>query len=173
MRGALYSLMTKHATVFSENFAAITAEPFDIVPRPDEQPMPNESDNPLSEYVRSAMQEDGLTAEAVAKMSTRRKGSPGIARSTVQQIVQGKTPNPGIFTLRDLAWGINKPLDIILKKALGDTAADVSSAATEFADLAELYEQLPLPERRGIKRYFLQVLEREMRRILRQLAERD
>src|SRR5688572_31043997 len=135
MRSALYPLMTKHATVFSEKITAITAADFAIVRPPENQSMPRESDNPLSEYVRSVMLENGLSADAVAKMSKRRGGT--IGRSTIQQIVQGKTPNPGIHTLKELAWGINRPLEELLARALGKQIGEIhNAAAQDFATLA-------------------------------------
>jgi len=157
--------MKNNATVFSVDDAVITAPRFVIVPPPKNKVMANESDNPLSEYVRQVMRDNGLSAEAVAKTAKSRGGE--IGRSTVQQIVQGKTPNPGIFTLQDLALGLSVPLEELLTKALGRRVGETQGpAATEFATLADLYRQLPLPEQRAVKRYYLQALEREMRRCL-------
>lgn len=164
--------MNNRATTFLAKDAKIPALNLAIVPPPEKISMSNESDNPLSDYVRAAMIEQGLSAADVARNSKRRKGD--IKRSTIQAIVQGITPNPGVLTLRDLAWGINRPVEIVLAKALGRALAHIQGAPpSEFASIIDLYQQLPLTEQRGIKRYYLQALERELRRILTQLAEPD
>lgn len=116
------------------------------------------------------MAEHGLSAEMVSKAALRQGHE--IARPTISQIVNGKTPSPGIVTLAALAAGINRPLEEVLEKALGKPVVELR-LPRDFAVLADLYSQLPLPEQRGIKRYKLQTLEREMRRILTQLSESD
>ena len=160
--------MKSNATVFSVNDAAIAATKFAIVPPPKNKPMPDESDNPLGEYVRAVMLENGLSAEAVSKIAAR--NGYEIGRATIGQIVNGKTPNPGIHTLAALAAGVDRPLEELLAQALGRRIG-AGQLPSDFAALADLYRQLPLAEQRGVRRYYLQVLEREMRRILTRLAE--
>jgi len=110
------------------------------------------------------MRENNLTALDVHKNSKRRGGD--IARSTVQMIVQGKTPNPGILTLRDLAWGLMRPLDEVIANALGQTAVENTGfLKSEWANVWEMAKDLPLGEQRVFKRY-VQMLEREVRRSL-------
>lgn len=132
--------------------------------------MEEESDNPLGDYVRSVMQENGLSAQDVSNIALRKEYE--IGRATIGQIVNGKTPNPGIHTLDALAAGIDRPLEILLEKALGRTIGD-EQVSPDFATLSDLYQQLPLTEQRGVKRYWLQALEREMRRILTRLSGSD
>lgn len=167
MRAALYTRMKKCATIFLADVAVIPAEDFGIVREPSNNPMPAEPENALADYVRRVMQENGLSAEAVSKLAKRRGGS--LPRSTVQQIVLGGTPNPGVHTLKLLAWGLSRPVEEVIAVALGTPSVQSS----DFANLEELYRQLTLPDQRGVKRYWLQVMEREMLRLLKQQAETD
>lgn len=162
--------MKSNATVFSEKVAAIAATRFAIVRPPKNKTMSNDSDNPLSEYVRGVMLENGLSAQNVADIAKRKRYE--IGRATVSQIVNGKTPNPGIHTLDALAAGIDRPLEVLLAKALERPIGE-APMPNDFTTLADLYKQLPSAEQRGVKRYYLQALEREMRRILTRLAESD
>ena len=164
--------MKSNATVFSVDDAVIPAAKFAIVREPKNKPMADESDNPLSEYVREVMRENDLSAETVSK-NAKRAGAR-IARATVQQIVSGATPNPGIHTLNALALGIKQPLEVLLAKALGRPIGELKGGASgDFGNLADLFDQLPAAEQRGVRRYYLQALEREMRRILTRLAGSD
>lgn len=161
--------MKMNATVFLGKVAEIAAGGFDIVPNPKQNPMTDESDNPLSDYLRRVMAENGLSSEAVSQAAERRNYQ--IARATVGQILNGKTPNPGIHTLEALAAGLNRPFEELLSKAIGRPIGE-SQLPADFAMLADLYRQLPLTEQRLVRRFYLQVLEREMRRILTQLPRR-
>lgn len=135
-------------------------------PEPPDVPMAtNRVLDSFKDYVVRVMRENNLSAEDVAKNSKRRGGS--IARPTVQMFVQGKTPNPGIITLRDLAWGLLRPLDEVMAEALGENIADqVGFSRSELANLYDIGKDLPVSEQRIFRRY-VQMLEREMRRLLR------
>lgn len=110
------------------------------------------------------MREKGLTFVEVERLSKRRGGT--IGKSTVQQIALGKTPNPGILTMRDLAWGLGRPLDELTRAALGETPEESSAfQKSEWAALWEMSTLLALGDQRIVKR-FLQMLEREIRRLL-------
>lgn len=155
------------STVFIAEKDAIPATDLVIVPaasEPSDPPMRNSVQDSLRDYVLRVMRESNLTALDVHKNSKRRGGD--IARSTVQMIVQGKTPNPGIITLRDLALGLMRPLDEVITNALGQTAVENSGfLKSELANVWEVLKDLPLGEQRMFKRY-VQMLEREARRVL-------
>lgn len=161
------------STVFSEKLAAITEGRSDRVNLSPDQQMPKPPpENPLGDYVRRVMQENGLDYVRVSKIAGRR-GAP-IGKSAIQQIVQGSTTNPGIYTVRALALGLGRPVEELIAVALGTPVVDTNSyKASDWANLAELYRQLPLPEQRGFKRYCIQAMEREIRRILTQQSEQD
>lgn len=158
---------------FSEKSAAIAEGHFDIVPRSLNTQMPDTPrNNPLGDYVREVMQKNEMDYVSVSRMAYKRGYQ--IGKTAIQQIVQGHTTNPGIYTVRALAAGLGRPVEELLAAAYGVPAADTAAYRTsDFANLAELYRQLPLPEQRGFKKYWLQVMEREIRRQLTQLSESD
>lgn len=124
-----------------------------------------ESENPLGDYVRRVMQENGLDYVRVSKMAGKRGAA--IGKTAIQQIVQGSTTNPGIYTVRALALGLGRPIEELIAAALGIQPTDTGTyKSSDFANLDAMYHQLPLPEQRGFKRYYLQVMEREIRRLL-------
>lgn len=163
--------MIIRSTAFSEKIAVITEVGSDIVPSPSQNLMAETpSNNPLGDYVRRVMQENGLDYVRVSKMASKRGSS--IGKTAVQQIVQGHTTNPGIYTVRALALGLGRPVEEVIAAALGIPALETNSyKASDFANLAELYKLLPLPEQRGYRKYWLQVMEREMRQIITRLSE--
>lgn len=126
--------------------------------------MPDRLENPLADYVLRIMRERDLTFPEVEKIARRRGGE--IGKSTVQQIAQGKTPNPGIFTLQELAWGLGRPVEEVIANALGlHQGENAALQKNELTNLHEMSKSLPLGEQRIFKR-FVQMLEHEMQRIL-------
>lgn len=118
----------------------------------------------LSEYVQRIMRENALTALEVKRVSQRRGGE--ISRANVQAILQGKTPNPGIITLRDLAWGLSRPVEEVLAHALGlPPTENAAFLKSELANIWELSKHLPIAEQRFFKR-LLQMIEHDLRRVL-------
>lgn len=151
------------STIFIADKDAITAGEFAIV-RPTNQEMTTQLQDSLRDYVLRTMKENNLSAVDVAKNSQRRGG--GIARATVQMIIQSKTHNPGIITLRDLARGLMRPLDEVLAHALGQAPAEHPNfLKSDLANLWELAKDLPPAEQKLFKR-FVQIMEREARRLL-------
>lgn len=122
-----------------------------------------DANNPLQDYVLRVMRENNLTYPDVEKMSRRRGGT--IGKSTVQQIAKGQTTNPGILTLRELAWGLSCPIEELIAVALGQRADTVAFEKSEFANLWEMFRQLPTHEQRFVKR-ILQMVDHEIRRLL-------
>lgn len=151
---------------FAEKSDAIADARFAIVPLPhrlEESTMPI-APNLLADYVLKTMREKGLTFVEVERLSKKRGGT--IGKSTVQQIALGKTPNPGILTLRDLSWGLGRPLDELTQAALGEIPEESAAfQKSEWAVLWEISTLLSLGDQRVVKR-FLQMLEREIRRLL-------
>jgi len=126
--------------------------------------MPDRSENRLADYVLRVMREKNLTFPEVEKVARKRGGT--IGKSTVQQIAQGKTPNPGILTLRELSWGLGRPIDEVIAHALGHAQAESNAIQkSEILNLWEMSKGLPLGEQRVFKR-FIQMIEREMQRLL-------
>jgi hypothetical protein len=159
------------STVFSEQQTAIQERHFAIVPDLDIKPMPPSSNRPLQEFVLRVMRENSLSYPDVERMARRRGGT--IGKSSIQSIAKGETENPGINTLVELAWGLSRPVEEVVSVALGNHVADSASfRKSDFANLWDLYQELPAGEQRILKRY-LQMMEREMRRVLMQLTESD
>jgi len=126
--------------------------------------MPDRSESPLADYVLRVMREKNLTFPEVEKIARKRGGT--IGKSTVQQIAQGKTPNPGILTLRELSWGLGRPIEEVISHALGTTLGESSAIqGSELANLWEMSKSLSLGEQRIFKRY-MQMVEREIQRLL-------
>lgn len=136
---------------------------FAIVPRSAQEPMKTPN-NPLQDYVLGVMRENSLSYPDVERMARRRGGT--IGKSSIQSIAKGETPNPGINTLVELAWGLSRPVDEVIAAALGVPIVESNSFKKgDFGNLLDLYQQLPSGEQRFFKRE-LQIMEREMRRIL-------
>lgn len=152
--------------IFTENLSLKRDGDFDILRESQNHPMESSEEQvrALAEYVRKAMMEDGLSVYAVEKEIRRRRGTMG--KSTVDQILQGKIKNPGIYTLRQLSWGIFRPLDDILDIALGRASGEATGfTKSELGNIYELGKTLPLPEQRMFKR-FIKMLVNEMQRVL-------
>src|SRR5689334_22005346 len=113
--------------IFSENLSLKRDRDSAILTESQSQRMETNEEQigALADYVRKAMIEDGLTVYAVEKEIRRRGGTMG--KSTVDQILQAKIKNPGIYTLRQLSWGIFRPVDDLLDLALGRTAAETTA----------------------------------------------
>jgi hypothetical protein len=156
------------STVLSEEINVIPEDDGVSISTPANKSM-RSPDNPLQDYVLRVMRDNGLSYPEVERMARRRGGELG--KSTVQQIAKGQTPNPGIYTLVELAWGLSRPVEEVVGAALGNPVSESNNyKRSEFANLADLHQQLPAGEQRVFKRY-LQMLDREMRRILMQLTE--
>jgi transcriptional regulator with XRE-family HTH domain len=159
--------VSKLSTVISEKSNKITEGRFAIVPaspKSENEPMASSSNNALADYVLRVMRESGLTFPEVERIARKRGGT--IGKSTVQQIASGKTPNPGIFTLRDLAWGLGRPFEEVIRNTVGDMPSEGGAfQKSELANIGEMSKSLPLAEQRMFKRY-LQMIEREMLRLL-------
>lgn len=123
--------------------------------------------NPLRDYVLSVMEEDDLNLKDIQRLSQERSGDDALAYATIQQIVAGKTPNPGIFTLVKLAQALGRPVEDLLNATLGGTPAESPAyRSSDFANLEGIYSDLPHAEKKAMKRYH-EMLRREMLRILK------
>lgn len=152
--------------LFSEKSAAITDEGFCILPHPTEMATPTMETSALADYLRRVMMENDLTNVAVQNQSRKRGGTLG--KSSVDQILQGRTLNPGIFTIQELAWGINRPVEEVLTAALGMPLAESSAfRKSDFANLWDIYRQLPTSEQKVFKR-LLEMFYRELVRAMKQ-----
>lgn len=164
--GALYTRMENRATVFSENLSGTQDGGFYILPL-SEQPMATPDPppiEPLSIYVQNVMREHGLTVYAVERQARKRGGSLG--KSTVDGIIQKTIKNPGIFTLRELAWGLGRPVEEVVSVALGVPNTEKAGFTKgDFANLWDGYSQLDKASRNFIDKV-LEMLDREMRRLL-------
>lgn len=156
---------------FAEKSNAIREGDFAIVREPDPKPMPDQANKPLQDYVLRLMRENSLNYPDIERMARRRGGT--IGKSSIQSIAKGETENPGINTLVELAWGLSRPVEEVVSVALGNHLTETSIfRKSDYANLWDLQQQLPTTEQRAMKRY-LQMMEREMRRVLMQLAESD
>ena len=159
--------MKNRATVFSVNSRRIVPGPFAIVAAPPQSAdslMPGETENPLQEFVLRVMKEEKLSFADVEKAAREKRGT--LSRSTVQQIAKGETTNPGVFTLVELAWGLNRSVEEVILIALSDHMEDVSAfEKSELARIDEMSRGLPPAEQRIYKRY-VQMLGRKVQRLL-------
>lgn len=153
--------------IFTEKSSLIRDEGICILPVPIKEPMPSPEERPLDAlavYVREVMTDHGLSVYAVEKQARKRGGTLG--KSTVDAILQGRLSNPGIFTLRELAWGLSRPVEELLAITLGTAVGD--TAGFKKSDLANIYEQYSQMSK-GDQRFFdrmFDMLDREARRIL-------
>lgn len=152
---------------FAENLSGTSDGEFHILP-PSDQPDMSSPDppaiEPLSVYVQNVMREFSLTVYAVERQARRRGGKLG--KSTVDGIIQGSIKNPGIFTLRELAWGLGKPVEEVVGVALGIPNTEKGGfTKSDFANLWDGYTQLDKASRHFIDRV-LEMLDREVRRLL-------
>ena len=163
--------INKASTVFSEKLSAIAEVEIAIVPRfHGNDPMNRPSLKPLKDYIIRLMRENDLTFTQIEYLARKRGGKLG--KSTVQGLVGDNPPdNPGFYTLVEIAWGLGRPIEEIIGAALGEPVVESSSyQRSEFANLYDLYRQLPNGEQKAMKRY-LQMMEREMRSTLKQQSE--
>lgn len=170
-RAVLYTRMKNSATVFSAETAEMPTRRFAIVETPDKSAdtsMPTRRDNPLREYVLRIMRDENLSYQAIETNAKRNNWH--ISRGTVQGITKAgpdATDNPGIFTLVALAYGLDRTVEEILTVTLGDQLKDGTALQKgELAAISELAKQLS-PSGQKFYRRFLQMLERELRFMLR------
>lgn len=167
MQEGMQDFFSEKSNGITEGVGAIVQPPNNT---PEAEPM-SPSDNPLQDYVLKVMMENNLTYPGVARMAKRRGGT--IGKTTVQQIASGKTDSPGIYTLVELAWGLGRPIDEVVGAALGVPVSESGHfKKSDFANLFDLFQQLPGGDQRAMKRY-LQMMEREMRRVLMQPDDAD
>lgn len=119
----------------------------------------------LAFYVRRVMKEHDLTVYAVQAQARKRGGSLG--KSTVDAILQKTLKNPGVFTLRELAWGLGKPVDEVMAVALGESPIHENAGYSKsaLANIWDLYKQLGKSDQRFFDRVF-DMADREIRRLL-------
>lgn len=126
--------------------------------------MAAQPDNPLQDYVLKVMRDEGLSFADIENEARRQGGTLG--RATIQQIAKGSTTNPGIYTLVELAWGLQRSVEEVITTALASHLTDHTAfERSELAKVWELSKDLPSAEQKMFKRY-LQMIEREIRRIL-------
>lgn len=153
--------------VFTEKSSGTSDGEFYILPL-SEQPNMATPDPPpielLSIYVQNVMKEYGLTVYGVERQARRRGGKLG--KSTVDGIINGTVKNPGILTLRELAWGLGRPVEEVVAAALGIPNTEKTGFTKgDFANLWDSYSQLDKACRNFIDKV-LEMLDREMRRML-------
>lgn len=132
-----------------------------IMDSPDEHPL-----EALAFYVRRVMKEHNLTVYAVQVQARKRGGTLG--KSTVDAILQKTLKNPGVFTLRELAWGLGKPVEEVIAVALGEAplTENAGYSKSALANIWDLYKQLGKSEQRFFDRMF-DMVDRELRRVLK------
>lgn len=168
LMAAHYTLMDSEGQgIFAEKVSAMRDEDFRILPL-SQEPMSTAEEKPLdalAAYVRKVMRENNLTVYAVERQARKRGGTLG--KSTVDAIVQGTLKNPGIFTIRELAWGLSRPVEEVVSVALGTLTSDTAGfKKSDVANLWEGYTQLiKKSDQRVIERIF-EMLDREIRRLL-------
>lgn len=161
--------MKNRATVFSVDLAVMTTRRLAIVPPTENSAaklMPTDSNNPLQDYLLRVMDSDCLSFQKIEDNARAEGGTLG--RATIQQIAKGSTTNPGIYTLVELSWGIKRPLEEVMKVALGRHLVDASVFDKSHAGRVwKAADELPSAEHRRMIRRYLQMIEREIQRLLR------
>lgn len=153
--------------IFAENSSQIRDDGICILPIRPNDPMDSPEERPLdalAAYVRKVMTDHNLSVYAVEKQARKRGGTLG--KSTVDAVLQGRLSNPGIFTLRGLAWGLSRPVEEVIAVTVGTAVGD--TAGFKKSDLANIYDQYSLmgkSDQRFFDRMF-EMLDREARRIL-------
>lgn len=155
------------STAFSEKSNGITEGDFGRLRGSSlELQMPKKFvENPIPDYVQSVNQDPKLTYEEIARVANRLGGE--ISKTQAQAISSGSTDNPGVRTLASLAIGLGKSPSDFVRVALGEEVTETNAfRKSEFGVLWELYQSLPPGEQKIMKR-FLQIMRREMLRVLK------
>lgn len=122
----------------------------------------------LADYVRRVMSEKGLTYREVQARSRN-----GITTGGVNDIVQGKTKNPGIHTLSALARGLGVPEEEVISIALGkDPEGNPDFKNWKFASLFDDAEQLT-PEQMARFEILMEMARREVQRMLQEQEQKQ
>jgi transcriptional regulator with XRE-family HTH domain len=79
-------------------------------------------DREVGRHLRSARQQRGLTQHELAQRS-------GLRLDTLRSIEQGRTPNPGVYTVLDLAEALEMTVDELLTAS--DRGARSEARATK------------------------------------------
>lgn len=164
--------MENSATVFSAEIAEMPTRKFAIVRKTEksaDKPMQPRSDNALRDYILRIMQDENLSYKRIADRALEQGYQ--ISRGTIQGITKpdpdAATDNPGIFTLVALAYGLDRTVEEVLAVTLGDELKSASALQKgELAAISELAKQLRPGDKKFYRR-FLQMLERELRYMLR------
>lgn len=115
----------------------------------------------LADYVRRVMSEKGLTYREVQARSRN-----AITTGGVNDIVQGKTKNPGIHTLTALARGLGVPEEEVISVARGkDPEGDPNFKNWKYAALFDDASQLT-PEQMEKFENLMEIARREVTRML-------
>lgn len=134
-----------------------------MVDESDILPLPMKQRRTFAEYVNQVMIDNGDISKDVEARS-RRAGDP-ISDATVGNILLEKVKNPGVLTLRALARGLGRPIEEVLAAAVIDLPTENPTyKESDFANLWEIYKDLPVSEQKIFKRY-LQMMSREMLRL--------
>lgn len=115
-------------------------------------------------YIQRVMRENNLTVAQVAHRAS--KCSHRLARSTVQQMMSGRTDNPGIYTVQALAVGLGRPEEEVFA-AFGVGTEKRSLDDSEIEAIRHNYNHLS-PEMRRQFRPTLKMLSREIQHLLRE-----
>lgn len=115
-------------------------------------------------YIQRVMQEHNLSAAQVAQRAS--KCSHRLARATVQQMMMGRTENPGIYTVQALAVGLGRPEEEVF--AAFGIGADRPTLDDSEIEAIRLNHARLSPERRRQLKPTLKMLSREIQHLLRE-----
>lgn len=139
-----------------ENTTNIVDEEYEILPEPMRQ------SRTLAEYVAQVLSENGEKPKDVEARAKRMRDP--ISDATVGNILLATVKNPGILTLRALAKGLGRPVEEVIAAALSDLPTeDKGFQESDFAQLWDVYKNLPNGDQKLFKRY-LTMLRHEMLR---------
>lgn len=82
--------------------------------------------------VLSAMQDRGLSPEQLANACA-------VSRPTIERILDGRTVNPGVLTMADIALNLGLSLDEIMDMPGSQSVSPPQSVAGQSAELSNLY----------------------------------
>ena len=82
--------------------------------------------------VLSAMQDRGLSPEQLANACA-------VSRPTIERILDGRTTNPGVLTMADIALNLGLSLDEIMDMPGSQSPSHPQSSASQSAELSNLY----------------------------------
>lgn len=101
---------------------------------------------PIKDILSRRMKEAGVSPPDMVRRALERGGE--IGKTSINDMLNGTTRNPGIFTVGAAALGMNLPPSLLAAEILGDLTDDPNFKGSQLAIAYEIYRSMTPTQRK-------------------------